>query len=256
MTNPTSNYGWVLPTSTDLVTDLPADFDVALQGVDTRLKALNPSTTLGDIEYASATANTNTRLGIGTTGQVLAVSSGVPAWTTPAGSSTAIAQIASGTTTSGTSLSLTSLTAYDTLKFRITGITTAAAANWTATINSSSSAVYDYLIWGAIVNTTTYDGTELGRYQYDTADSKFPINVTRTTAAADTDNYVMIDLYNCKASGFTTFEMQSRQVTSLGAGYRQYSSSRGIFKTAAAVSSFQFNTSSAFSAGSYVLWGG
>jgi hypothetical protein len=82
MTNPTSNYGWVLPNSADLVTDLPADFDVALQGVDTTLKALNPATTLGDIQFRSATANTNTRLPIGTTGQVLSVVGGVPAWTT------------------------------------------------------------------------------------------------------------------------------------------------------------------------------
>ena len=84
MANPTTNYGFVLPTSTDLVTDLPADFDIALQGVDTRLKALQPGTTLGDIAYSSATANTSTRLPIGTTGQVLAVSGGVPAWTTTA----------------------------------------------------------------------------------------------------------------------------------------------------------------------------
>jgi hypothetical protein len=83
MANPTTNYGFVLPTSTDLVTDLPADFDVALQGVDTRLKALQPGTTLGDIAYSSATANTNTRLGIGTTSQVLTVSGGVPVWATP-----------------------------------------------------------------------------------------------------------------------------------------------------------------------------
>jgi hypothetical protein len=84
MANPTSNYGWVLPTSTDLVTDLPADFDVALQGVDNTTKALNPETTLGDIAYRSATANTNTRLPIGTAGQVLGVSGGVPAWVTSA----------------------------------------------------------------------------------------------------------------------------------------------------------------------------
>jgi hypothetical protein len=83
--NPTTNYGFVLPTPTDLVTDLPADFDVALQGVDTRLKALQPGTTLGDLAYSSATANTNTRLAIGTSGQVLAVSGGgIPAWTTTA----------------------------------------------------------------------------------------------------------------------------------------------------------------------------
>jgi hypothetical protein len=38
------------------------------------------TTTTGDIIYASA-ANTPARLGIGSTGQVLSVSSGVPAWT-------------------------------------------------------------------------------------------------------------------------------------------------------------------------------
>ena len=88
MANPTTYYGFVLPTPTDLVTDLPADFDVALQGVDTRLKALQPGTTLGDIAYSSATANTNTRLGIGSNGDVLTVAGGVPTWATPAGGST------------------------------------------------------------------------------------------------------------------------------------------------------------------------
>jgi len=85
MTNPTSNYNFQMPTATDLVTDLPADFEVFGQAVDTRLKALQPGTTLGDLAYSSATANTNTRLPIGTSGQVLAVSGGgVPAWTTTA----------------------------------------------------------------------------------------------------------------------------------------------------------------------------
>ena len=91
MANPTTNYGFVLPTSSDLVTDLPADFDIALQGVDTRLKALNPATTLGDLEYGSATANTNTRLGIGSTGQVLTVAGGVPAWATASSGSANVA---------------------------------------------------------------------------------------------------------------------------------------------------------------------
>jgi hypothetical protein len=85
MANPTTNYGFVLPTPTDLVTDLPADFDVALQGVDTRLKALQPGTTLGDLAYSSATANTNTRLAVGSTGQVLTVAGGVPTWAAASG---------------------------------------------------------------------------------------------------------------------------------------------------------------------------
>jgi len=98
MANPTTNYGFVLPTATDLVTDLPADFDVALQGVDTRLKALQPGTTLGDLAYSSATANTNTRLPIGTNGQVLAVVGGVPAWSSEAGD---ISSVTAGTGISG-----------------------------------------------------------------------------------------------------------------------------------------------------------
>ena len=86
MANPTTNYGWPMPTSGDLVTDLPADFDAFGQPVDTTLKALNPETTLGDISYRSAVSNTNTRLGIGTAGQVLQVNSGAtaPEWATPA----------------------------------------------------------------------------------------------------------------------------------------------------------------------------
>ena len=39
MANPTTNYGWQMPTSTDLVTDLPADFDVFGQAVDNSLLA-------------------------------------------------------------------------------------------------------------------------------------------------------------------------------------------------------------------------
>jgi hypothetical protein len=108
MANPTTNYGFVLPTTTDLVTDLPADFDVALQGVDTRLKALQPGTTLGDVVYSSATANTNTRLGIGSNGQVLSIAAGVPAWATPA--SGAIKQLVSNNSTTSQALSTTTYT--------------------------------------------------------------------------------------------------------------------------------------------------
>ena len=120
MTNPTSNYGFVLPTSTDLVTDLPADFDVALQGVDTRLKALQPGTTLGDIAYSSATANTNTRLPIGSSNQVLGVVSGVPAWIDPDNiASTYSAKTASYTFASGDEGNIFSMNNAATQQFNI-----------------------------------------------------------------------------------------------------------------------------------------
>jgi len=79
----TTNYNWETPDDTDLVKDGAAAIRTLGSSVDTTTKALNPSTTLGDIEYRSATANTNTRLGVGTTGQVLTVAAGVPSWATP-----------------------------------------------------------------------------------------------------------------------------------------------------------------------------
>jgi hypothetical protein len=45
MTNPTSNFGWQMPTPTDLVTDLPADFEVFGQAVDTSMADLKGGTT-------------------------------------------------------------------------------------------------------------------------------------------------------------------------------------------------------------------
>ena len=109
----TTNYGWTTPDDTALVKDGAAAIRTLGSSVDTTTKALNPSTTLGDIEYRSSTANTNTRLGIGTTGQVLSVSGGVPAWTTPAGGGKVL-QVLQDThtgmvTTSSTSLQATNL---------------------------------------------------------------------------------------------------------------------------------------------------
>ena len=44
MSNPTSNFGWQMPQPTDLVTDLPADFEVFGQAVDTSLADLKGGT--------------------------------------------------------------------------------------------------------------------------------------------------------------------------------------------------------------------
>jgi hypothetical protein len=55
MTNPTSNFGWQMPTSTDLVTDLPADFEVFGQAVDTSLADLKGGTSGQILSKASAT---------------------------------------------------------------------------------------------------------------------------------------------------------------------------------------------------------
>jgi hypothetical protein len=55
MANPTTNFGWVMPTATDLVTDLPADFNVFGQAVDTSMAGLKGGTTGQILSKTSAT---------------------------------------------------------------------------------------------------------------------------------------------------------------------------------------------------------
>jgi hypothetical protein len=76
----TTNYNWETPDDTDLVKDGAAAIRTLGSSIDTTTKNLNPQTTTGAIAYRSATANVNTALPIGTNGQILAVSAGVPAW--------------------------------------------------------------------------------------------------------------------------------------------------------------------------------
>jgi hypothetical protein len=117
----TTNYSWTTPDDTALVKDGAAAIRSLGTSIDTTTKNLNPSTTLGDIEYRSSTANTNTRLGIGTTGQVLTVSGGVPAWAT---ASSGGMTLLSTTTLSGASTTISSISQdYNILYAVITGLT-------------------------------------------------------------------------------------------------------------------------------------
>ena len=115
MANPTTNFGWVMPTSSSLVTNLPADFNTFGQAVDTSMSELLGGTT-GQV--LSKTSNTNmdftwvtptdqtplttkgdlftfttvdARLGVGTNGQVLQADSTAATglkWATPSSAST------------------------------------------------------------------------------------------------------------------------------------------------------------------------
>lgn len=81
MANPTTNYGFIMPTSTDLVTDLPADFNVFGQAVDTQMltnaNAAIAKTIVdakGDIIAATA-ADAVSRLAVGANNTVLTADS-------------------------------------------------------------------------------------------------------------------------------------------------------------------------------------
>ena len=154
----TTNYGWSTPDDTALVKDGAAAIRTLGSSVDTTTKALNPSTTLGDIEYRSATANTNTRLGIGSTGNVLTVAGGVPTWAAPAagGGYTLISTTA---LTSGTTVTLSSIVStYKHLYLTWTGV----YGNDTDTLgirfNSDTGNNYDVYTYGRNASTFFVDG--------------------------------------------------------------------------------------------------
>jgi hypothetical protein len=140
----TTNYGWTTPDDTALVKDGASAIRTLGSSVDTTTKALNPSTTLGDIEYRSSTANTNTRLGIGSTGQVLTVAAGVPSWATVAGGGMTLINTG-GTTLTGASVTISSIPAtYQHLQIVVRNFEPAADQTLMMRFNGDSASRYSY----------------------------------------------------------------------------------------------------------------
>jgi hypothetical protein len=75
MANPTSNFGWQMPTPVDLVTDLPADFEVFGQAVDSSLADLKGGTT-GQILAKNSNTDMDFVWTAPTTGDITGVTAG------------------------------------------------------------------------------------------------------------------------------------------------------------------------------------
>jgi len=139
----TTNYGWTTPDDTALVKDGAAAIRTLGSSVDTTTKALNPSTTLGDIEYRSSTANTNTRLGIGSPGNVLPVAGGVPSWAAPAAATAMTLINTGGTTLTGSSVSISSIpSTYNHLQLIVVAYKPASQVSLLARFNNDSNTRY------------------------------------------------------------------------------------------------------------------
>ena len=101
------------------------------------------TTTTGDIIYASA-ANTPARLGIGTANQVLSVSAGVPAWTTPAAGG-GMTLISSAAVSSGAVITFSSIPGtYKHLRLVVDGYNHASGGNLRMRLNGVTSSAYVY----------------------------------------------------------------------------------------------------------------
>ncbi len=154
-----------MPTSTDLVTDLPADFEVFGQAVDTRLKALQPGTTLGDLAYSSATANTNTRLALGTAGQVLTVNSGAtaPEWATVAGANWSLLNAGGTALTGAQTITVSGISGKDKIAVVVNGASSAnASSEVSIRFNADTGSNYAYAGNQFIGSTTYSSGSFVG----------------------------------------------------------------------------------------------
>lgn len=276
MANPTSNFGWQMPTNTDLVKDLPADFEVFGQAVDTSLMDLKGGTTgqvlskasntdmdftwvsdatgipatifdaKGDIIAATA-ADTAARLAVGTNGQVLTADSSTATglkWGS-ASSNLTLSVVASGSMPSATSLSITGLT-QDYLMLRLSSIAAGSSDDLTLQFNSNSNNIYNYVAWN--INTSA-----LGR-DFNAGDNRFYLTVTDSNLSGN--NSWIVEIKNCKANGFHTVTIMGAYPNSAGVNVGFVA--QGYFEDATQITSIQINTpgNQTFSGGTYELIGG
>jgi hypothetical protein len=234
MSNPTTPFGWQMPTNTDLVTDLPADFEVFGQAVATSMQDLlggttgqvlakasntdmdfawaaagmtNPMTTTGDVIYSSS-GSTPARLGIGTANQVLAVNSGAtaPEWKTP--SSGGLVKINSTSFSAVSSVSLPANTfsaTYDHYKILLIVSQNSTGANMNARLRAA----------GSDDTSSVYQASQVGANYADTGLGNNPTIGSQTSwttfgfSASANPSYETIEIFNPFASVQTGYVQSS-----------------------------------------------
>ena len=252
----TTNYSWETPDDTDLVKDGAAAIRTLGSSIDTTTKALNPSTTLGDIEYRSATANTNTRLGIGSTGNVLTVTGGVPTWAAPA-TPTPPAANYTLLNTGGTALSgsqetvISGISGKESIAIFIAGASSAdASAQVWIRINGLTTTVYNTHGF-YVTNPSTYAKSFLAAGGGN-SDNKIDLAYMTDSTSSAIRGYVMFE--GCNSAGAKVFH-------SAGGASNPFSSQDGFafslggYVTAAAITSITVRSSSGnFDAGTVYVY--
>lgn len=200
-------------------------------------------TTTGDIYYASA-ASTPARLGIGTTGQVLKVSGGLPSWGTD---SSGAFTLLSTTTLSGSNQVISSIDqTYKHLFVLVTGVTNATGdGGIRIDCNSNaSSGFYSKTNQIAYTASTTAAGGDQFSPNNNTID--------RTSAV----NALAIMYFDYATAGAHPFNFQYGGVAT-GGGFETSNGGGAIrFGTAAAISSIRFhNYGGGFTAGTVKIYG-
>jgi hypothetical protein len=237
MTNPTSNFGWQMPTSTDLVTDLPADFEVFGQAVDTTLvdlkggtsgqvlakasntdmdftwTAIDPLVILdakGDLISATA-ADTPARLAVGANDTVLTADSSTSTglkWAAPGGAGANYTLLNAGGTalTGASTITVSGISGKDKICVLIHQASTGAASDALAIrFNSDSGTNYKILGNRTIANAT------YSRNVFGDVDSISFSRITFVEASSSANNLGSgtLLMQGCNSTGAKVFSMNS-----------------------------------------------
>lgn len=270
-----------MPTSSDLVTDLPADFEVFGQAVDTSLADLkggttgqvlkknsntdmdfvwgtdsagmtNPMTTTGDTIYSSS-GSTPARLGIGSTGNVLTVSGGLPVWAAPTATGKNFTLLnAGGTALSGSAtVTVSGISNKDTILVFIDGASadSTSSAGIGIRINTDTTSKYwqagQYIQVGSSYSTGFASGSE--GYFTPTGDTRIGVG---NMSASNTSVIVgAAIIQGCNSTGGKVFNVNGGASYAGNATPVMFNTS-GVYTGTSTVSSVSvFTDSSTFDAG-------
>ena len=205
---------------------------------------VNPMTTTGDTIYSSS-GSTPARLGIGSTGQVLTVSGGVPSWATPSSGSLTLTQISTGSFPASTELSITGLTQDYLFLYIFNPKWDTANGTMHMLFNSDTGANYNSMTMQYQTNIDTYSGSGLNKVELMPNSSQYNGN----------GRQYWIEIKNAKNAGFHTWSMFGNTINT--SGTQQGIGGSGIYTSATALTSIQIKQSDGynFNSGTYTLWG-
>jgi hypothetical protein len=277
MATTTTNFGWDIPQSTDLVKDGATAIAALGQDIDTAMVDLKGGTTgqvlakasgtdldfswvaqddsnaiqnaivdaKGDLIAASA-ADTPARLAVGTNGQVLTADSTAAtglAWATAAATG-GMTSIATGSL-SGASTNISGISgSYKSLKLVLVGWY-ASSVDATMSFNSDTSSTYQWAVIKSAANTPSTLGegaTKMYLHQQSGSTSN-----TTAVAILDVDDYA-------NASYGKVWTLKNYYVASNNST-KVFENQAGFFDSTTAITSIQVTTPGTWSGGTYVLYG-
>lgn len=281
MATTTPNFGWTVPTSTDLVKDGATAIETLGDAIDASLVDLKGGTTGQVLSKASGTdmdftwvaqddsnaiqnaivdakgdlivgasADTPARLAVGTNGYVLTANSSATNGVEWAATSSGGMTLLSTTTLSGTSTSISvTSTGYNYLQIYVTGVNCASDYALTMGINSDSTATNYRNSWSADIGYALDEG----RTSSVTGALIYTIPGVNGSESGDTNNSAMITIGNPTST-------VSKNIFNVSAflndsAYRSSLITQCSYVTTSAISSLQFISSQSLTAGTVKIYG-